>query len=140
MPTLYKIFVFYLYINMKLINTSGTRLFKIIPRYVSIGNVTVKLTSESTNVTIEKLNIFVGYDANYMNVSVYFDGLIEGDFYRLEILNTSAGSPIPQNEIIYKDRVFCTDQAINQNADQYYSVNKDQYISEESSDNEFIII
>ena len=46
---------------MKLINTSGTRLFKIIPRYVSIGNVTVKLTSESTNVTIEKSNIFVGY-------------------------------------------------------------------------------
>ena len=140
MPTLYKIFVFYLYINMKLINTSGTRLFKIIPRYIFINNVTVKLTSESTNVTIEKTNIFVGRDENYLNVSVYFDGLIEGDFYRLEILNTSDGSPIPQNEIIYKDRVFCTDQAINQNADEYYNVNKDQYISEESSDNEFIII
>jgi len=58
MPTLYKIFVFYLYINMKLINTSGTRLFKIIPRYIFINNVTVKLTSESTNV-ISKKQIFL---------------------------------------------------------------------------------
>ena len=44
------------------------------------------------------------------------------------------------NNIIYKDKIFCTNQAINQSNDEYYSVNKDHYISEESSDNEFIII
>jgi hypothetical protein len=75
-----------------------------------------------------------------MNVYVYLDSLVEGDFYRLEILNTSSGSTIPQNTIIYKDRVFCTDQDINQNENEYYSVNKNRYISEQSTDNEFIII
>jgi hypothetical protein len=126
---------------MKLItSTTETKLFKIIPRYIFINNVTVRLTSESTNITIEKLDITVARDENYMNVYVYLDSLVEGDFYRLEILNTSSGSTIPQNTIIYKDRVFCTDQDINQNENEYYSVNKDRYISEESSDNEFIII
>jgi hypothetical protein len=126
---------------MKLItSTTETKLFKIIPRYIFINNVTVRLTSESTNITIEKLDITVARDENYMNVYVYLDSLVEGDFYRLEILNTSSGSPIPQNTIIYKDRVFCTDQDVNQKDNEYYSVNKDRYISEESSDNEFIII
>jgi hypothetical protein len=126
---------------MKLItSTTETKLFKIIPRYIFINNVTVRLTSESTNITIEKLDISVARDENYMSVYVYLDSLVEGDFYRLEILNTSSGSPIPQNTIIYKDRVFCTDQDVNQKDNEYYSVNKDRYISEESSDNEFIII
>ena len=125
---------------MKLINTSGIIRLDIIPRYIFINNVTVKLTSESTNVTIEKLNLSAAKDGNYMVIIPQFGTLTEGDFYNLEVLNTSSGSSIPQGTVIYKDKVFCTDQAINQGTNEYYSVNKDQYISEESSDNEFIII
>ena len=131
MPTQYKIFVFYLYINMKLITTSGNKTFKIIPREFTVGTLNLKLTSESTNktITVDATSVI---DGNYISFDAVFGTLTESDFYILDVVYS--------NNIIYKDKIFCTDQAINQSNDEYYSVNKDKYISEESSDNEFIII
>ena len=131
MPTQYKIFVFYLYINMKLITTSGNKTFKIIPREFTVGTLNLKLTSESTNktITVDATSVI---DGNYISFDAVFGTLTESDFYILDVIYS--------NNIIYKDKIFCTDQAINQSNDEYYSVNKNQYISEESSDNEFIII
>jgi len=130
-PTQYKIFVFYLYINMKLITTSGNKTFKIIPREFTVGTLNLKLTSESTkkSITVNSNSVI---DGNYISFDAVFGTLTESDFYILEVSYL--------NNIIYKDKIFCTDQAINQSNDEYYSVNKNQYISEESSDNEFIII
>ena len=116
---------------MKLINTSGNKTFKIIPREFTVGTLNLKLTSESTNKSIT-VNAISEIDGNYISFDAVFGSLTENDFYILEVSYL--------NNIIYKDRVFCTDQAINQNSDDYYSVNKNQYISEESSDNEFIIL
>ena len=113
---------------MKLINTSGNKTFKIIPREFTVGTLNLKLTSESTNksITVDATSVI---DGNYISFDPIFGNLTESDFYILDL-----------NNIIYKDKIFCTDQAITQSNDEYYSVNKDQYISEESSDNEFIII
>lgn len=116
---------------MKLITTSGNKTFKIIPREFTVGTLNLKLTSESTNKSI-LVNTTSEIDGNYISFDAVFGTLTESDFYILEVSYL--------NNIIYKDRVFCTDQAINQNSDDYYSVNKNQYISEESSDNEFIIL
>lgn len=116
---------------MKLINTSGNKTFKIIPREFTVGTLNLKLTSESTNKSIT-VNATSEIEGNYISFDAVFGTLTENDFYILEVSYL--------NNIIYKDRVFCTDQAINQNSDDYYSVNKNQYISEESSDNEFIIL
>tara|TARA_R110001592_G_C12858661_1_gene722607 strand:- start:116 stop:466 length:351 start_codon:yes stop_codon:yes gene_type:complete len=116
---------------MKLINTSGNKTFKIIPREFTVGTLSLKLTSESTNKTITVVATSV-IDGNYISFDAVFGALTEGDFYILSVVYS--------NNIIYKDKIFCTDQAINQSNDEYYSVNKNQYISEESSDNEFIII
>ena len=116
---------------MKLITTSGNKTFKIIPREFTVGTLNLKLTSESTNKSI-LVDVTSEIDGNYISFDAVFGSLTENDFYILEVSYL--------NNIIYKDRVFCTDQAINQNSDDYYSVNKNQYISEESSDNEFIII
>ena len=116
---------------MKLINTSGNKTFKIIPREFTVGTLNLKLTSESTNKSI-LVNATSEIDGNYISFDAVFGSLTKNDFYILEVSYL--------NNIIYKDRVFCTDQAINQNSDDYYSVNKNQYISEESSDNEFIIL
>ena len=112
---------------MKLITTSGNKTFKIIPREFTVGTLNLKLTSESTNktITVDATSVI---DGNYIS----FGTLTESDFYILDVIYS--------NNIIYKDKIFCTDQAINQSNDEYYSVNKDKYISEESSDNEFIII
>jgi len=117
---------------MKLISTNGITTFKIIARGGIGGMVDVKLTSESTNVTIEQ-HFTSAMNGNYTDVNVNFGTLREGDFYKLEVY-TQFGF------LIYIDRVFCTDQDTDQVYNQQYSVNKDKYISEESSDNEFIII
>jgi CMP-N-acetylneuraminic acid synthetase len=42
--------------------------------------------------------------------------------------------------VIYKDKVFCTDQTINQTNNDYYSINKDEYVQEDSFDNDYIIL
>ena len=116
---------------MKLITTSGNKTFKIIPREFTVGTLNLKLTSESTNKSIT-VNATSVIDGNYISFDAIFGTLTESDFYILEVSYL--------NNIIYKDKIFCTNQAINQSNDEYYSVNKDKYISEESSDNEFIII
>jgi hypothetical protein len=61
-----------------------------------------------------------------------FGTLTEGEFYNLEVSNAT--------NIIYKDKVFCTDQTINQTNNDYYSINKNKFTSEDSYDNEYIII
>jgi hypothetical protein len=44
------------------------------------------------------------------------------------------------NTVIYKDRVFCTDQTVNQTNNDYYSVNSGEYTTENSYDNDYIIL
>ena len=59
--------------------------------------------------------------------------LTEGRFYDLVVKNTA-------DKIIYKDKIFCTDQAVDQTQDQEYTVNSGVYTSDTSFDNDFIII
>jgi hypothetical protein len=42
--------------------------------------------------------------------------------------------------IIYKDKIFCTDQGIDQTSNEEYTVNSGTYTSDTSFDNDFIII
>ena len=70
---------------------------------------------------------------NYLQFASVFGTLVEGQFYILDVSNGP-------HKIIYKDKVFCTDQTINQTANEYYSINKDQFVSEDSASNEYIII
>lgn len=116
---------------MKLITTSGNKTFKIIPREFIEGVVTVNLTSESTG-TLVSVTPTTTTDKNYMSFDAVFGTLTENDFYILEVKNGS--------DVIYKDKVFCTDQTINQTNNDYYSINKDEYVQEDSFDNDYIIL
>lgn len=116
---------------MQLIQTNGNKTFDIIPRVFSVGVLTVKITSESTNTPIS-VNSTASINGNYLQFASIFGTLVEGQFYILEVSNSS--------EIIYKDKMFCTDQTINQTANDYYSINKNQFVSEDSASNEYIII
>jgi len=116
---------------MKLIGTNGNKTFKIIPREYTVGGVEVNLTNESTGVKIPTTpNSSI--DGNYLSINVQFGTLTEGDFYILEVKNGTG--------VIYKDKVFCTDQTINQTTNDYYSINKDEYVQEDSFDNDYIIL
>ncbi len=116
---------------MKLIGTNGDKTFKVIPRQFINGSINVKLTSESTGADIN-VSPTASTDGNYMTFTIAFGTLTEGDFYTLEIKDGTV--------VIYKDRVFCTDQTVNQVNNDYYSVNDGEYTSEDSFDNDYIII
>lgn len=116
---------------MKLIQTNGNKTFNIIPREFTVGTLDIKLTSESTNTPIN-VNSTSTINGNYLQFDAVFGTLTEGQFYNLEVSNETG--------IIYKDKVFCTDQTINQTNNNYYSINKNEYTSEDSYDNEYIII
>lgn len=58
-------------------------------------------------------------DGDYLVINAFFT-LKEGYYYDLTIKTL-------EGNIIYKDKIYCTDQEINQGQDKYYSVNKGKY-------------
>ncbi len=118
-----------LYTNMKVLTTStNPQTIKVIPR-VYVASVTLKLRDDSTNeVTTASVNTVT--DKDYLSLSYAFN-LKEGRYYDLTLLDGS--------DVIYLDRVFCTDQTINQDTNDYYSVNKNEYVSK-SGNNDYIVL
>ena len=66
------------------------------------------------------------YEKGYMIIRDVFN-LVENHFYNLTITDGTS--------VIYRDKIFCTNQTISE-----YSVNKDEYVTEDSYDNDYIII
>jgi len=114
---------------MKVLTTStDAQTIKVIPREY-VGTVTLKLRDDSTNeVTTAVVSAIT--DKNYLSVSYAFN-LKEGRYYDLTLLNGS--------NVIYLDRIFCTNQTINQDTNDYYSVNKNEYVSE-NGNNDYIVL
>jgi len=130
-----------------LTTSTSEQTFRVIPR-IYPDEITVTLrddsTNEATSTVIESLewdnnNDFwqlADYDWNFTGGVVIENGylvisntfaLTENRFYDLTITDGS--------NVIYKDKVFCTDQGISD-----YSVNDGVYTTENTYDNEYIII
>jgi hypothetical protein len=94
---------------------------KFIPRtYCATSIVLVnEMTNESTTITSDFYK-----DGYYLFTSATFD-LKEGNFYTLSILNNT--------DVVYKDKIFCTNQVI---AD--FSINDGQYVANQTN-NDFIV-
>lgn len=103
-----------------------------------------EITNEVTTKTIESLEWdnnndswnLANYDWNEPSGIVYDNGylvittefaLVENHFYELTINDGS--------NVIYRDKIFCTDQTISD-----YSVNDGVYTTENSYDNDYIVI
>lgn len=41
---------------------------------------------------------------------------------------------------VYRDKIFCTDENVDQRELDYYKINKGEYVSDQSFDNDYIII
>ena len=141
---------------MKILNTStGEQIIRIIPRYYP-DEISLTLRDDSTNIetiyAVENLE-WDNYNDVWQLADINWDGagstasffeengylvisnqysLVEGRYYDLTIKDGSF--------VIYKDKIFCTDQDIDQDTNDYYSVNKDVYVTENSYDNDYIII
>lgn len=104
-------------------DTNNAQSFSIIPRFYTADNIT--FTGESTGVT-DAYTISATTDRYYQVITGTFD-LVEGNYYTLKVYNDT-------NEVIYRDRVFVTNQTVST-----YSVNDNIYV-DYTTDNEFIII
>ena len=139
---------------MKILTTSTEeQTIRIIPRSYP-DDITLILRDDSTNTeviyTIDSMEwentdeVWQSVDLNWNDAGGYFEedgylvisneyNLLEGRFYDLTIKNEL-------DQVIYKDKIFCTDQTIDQETNNYYSVNEGVYTTENSYDNDYIVI
>lgn len=117
---------------MKVLTTSlAPQVLTIIPRKYATS-VSLSLVDDSTDTSVS-YTITPTNGEDYMTLTQAF-ALVEGRFYDMTV------TEIGTNDVIYKDKVFCTDQTIDQTQNEYYSVNENEYIQNNTSDNEYIII
>lgn len=139
---------------MKILTTSTSiQSLRFVPREY-ILSATLFVRDDSTNVqTNETVSLI--QDGDELVYSANFN-LIEGRFYDFDFIvdpnlweqnvtewnlnsinwENSQGAELS----IYKDKIFCTDQILNQIEDEYYNINKNQYVVQNTNDNDYIII
>lgn len=117
---------------MKIVSVSQTQTFTYIPRVFANGTLTYSVTDEQTNKT-QSITASTSTDDNYLTATMTFGSdnapFREGHFYTLEVLNGST--------LIYRDKVFCTNQTTQQST---YNVNKDVYETNDTHDNDYIVL
>jgi len=113
-----------------LTTSASAQTLKIIPRSYA-SSVSMILRDDSTNTSTTYSSISTSTDKNYLVISQALSPvLVEGRFYDLTIKEGS--------NVIYKDKVFCTDQTISS-----YSVNSGEYTvptGNDVFDNDYIVI
>ena len=112
-----------------LTTSTDAQTIKIIPRSYA-SNVSMILRDDSTNADVT-YSVSTTTDKNYLVLSQALS-LTEGRFYDLTIKEGTS--------VIYKDKVFCTDQTVDQDTNNYYSVNDGEYTIDTSYDNDYIIL
>ena len=135
---------------------SSSQEIKVIPRVFG-NNFTFRTRDNSTNTVKDYEVTTATTSGNYLVVNQAFSPvLVENRFYDLEFFsdpnfwNTNYFLwnayeqlwNVDTTEIIdiYKDRIFVTNQEINQLDDRYYDINKDQYTTNNSYNNEYIVV
>jgi len=147
---------------MIVLTTSATQTLNVIPR-AYLGAFTIDVRDSSLNKNFTYFEDTVTTSGNYMQfTNSYVDGsgnsiFKEARFYDLDLYadfnywNTNLSlwemydeiwqTDSNQKERIYKDRIFVTDQDIDQkNDNDHYSINNNQYVTNNSFDNEYIVI
>jgi len=147
--------------------TTDEQTIKIIPR-VYTTSITMRLRDDSTNDEVylilpssvihkgylEITNIFTLKEGHFYDLKIYE---IKGDYGAFKDRVIASSGTFENNtclfnfldveelintsdlDIIYRDKIFCTSQSTNQMKNEYYSVNKDEYI-QKSGNNDFIIL
>ena len=127
--------------------------FKIIPRTYG-SEFSMSITDDSTNIPVYYDITNAATNVNYLTFSqVFSPKLIEGHFYDIRlytdynIWNTNYQLWENDNSLwnvdrttdvtIFRDKIFCTDQQIDQMEDEYYDLNLDVYKTFNSFDNTY---
>jgi len=142
---------------MKILTTStSAQTLTFAPRTYP-SQVIVSIRDTSTNTTTRTENVTLTRNNDNASISTTFS-LVEGRFYDLKILQGVGAlwntynviweaatdnweSITTSEENIYLDKIFCTDQTINQADNDYYTINSGQYTQTTNyPDDDYIII
>jgi len=142
---------------MKILTTStSNQTLSFLPReYPSTVKMTLRDNSTNATTTVNTLTLTKSNDnASITNAFA----LVEGRFYDLNIIKgqgqlwntlTTQWQLVTDNwenivsseNVIYKDKIFCTDQTIDQLNDSYYDINSGEYTETTSyPDDDYLII
>tara|TARA_B110000908_G_C9853781_1_gene271034 strand:+ start:148 stop:438 length:291 start_codon:yes stop_codon:yes gene_type:complete len=90
---------------------------------------------DSTNITNQYDITGAVNSNNYLTFDNIFNPiLIEGHFYDVKLFTDSS-----KTEAIYSDKIFCTDQDINQIDNDHYILNKAKYVHYNGFDNTYTV-
>ena len=121
-----------------LTTSANAQIFNVIPRDYSLSDFTMTIRDDSTNVTVTYEITGATVEGNYVTFENIFSPiLVENHFYDFTLIDTTIAD---DTQVIFKDRIFCTDQTINQVDGNYYNINEGQYTSDESYNNEYIVV
>ena len=114
-------------------NTGASQTMKVIPReYVT--DATLEVTDDTTNTkTTYNLNSMTT-SGDELNVAVAFSPVLKEDTFYDIVLKKTDG------KVIYKDKIFCTNQSTNQTANEHYTINSGVYTSDTSYDDDYIVL
>lgn len=115
-----------------LTTSTDTQSFKFIPREFTT-DITVSFTDDITGSAINTTEVSTTETGDFITHSFTASGLKEGRFYTVRVSNSSS-------DVIYKDKLFITDQGIDQLDKERYTINKDVYTEQSTSDNDYIIV
>ena len=115
-----------------LTTSTGEQNFKFIPREFTT-DITVTFTDDITFTELSPVEVSATQVGDYIQYAFTLTGLKEDRFYTVRIENST-------DEVIYKDKLFVTNQGIDQLDKEKYTINKDEYVEKSTSDNDYIVI
>jgi hypothetical protein len=108
-----------------LTTTAVAQQLKFIPREYTASSIVI--TDQDTNTPVTYTGLTFTTDRYYLQGNVIFSPILrEGTFYTLKVFNGTS--------VVYRDMIFCTDQAIST-----YSINDGVYTKHETT-NEYVVI
>ena len=121
---------------MKILTTSSSaQNIVVIPR-VFASSYTLQVQDEAENKQIFNSTVSASSGVDKRTLSVTFSPVLEeGRTYAMTLLSSG--------NVVFKDKIFCTDQTINQSNNNYYDINSGQYDFDDtaaSHENDYIII
>lgn len=125
---------------MEILSTTGDSTIKVIPRK-EVDNGFVVYKNISTNNDRTSF-VDLTYLENHVSFVLDEDTKIalkvkEGQFVHFELFEGETFAS--DSTLLYRGRIFFTDQTINQNAGDTYSINKDVYEEAQTDSNDYII-
>tara|TARA_R100001163_G_scaffold11614_1_gene10591 strand:- start:2802 stop:3164 length:363 start_codon:yes stop_codon:yes gene_type:complete len=114
--------------------STGNQNLYFIPRIYLTSGITLTLTDDITLNDATNTSSTFTRQGDYIKGVVAFSNLKEDRFYTLRVKRDS------DNEVLYKDKLFVTNQTIDQVNGDLYSINNGEYVEQQTSNNDYIVL